>query len=268
MPAIQPARLKIRAAELAERTRNPADFCHAYHEFLDYYADRTYRSGMVGQPPPLMRAYNVPQPVLNAVLKELDPIAVSDRDAVLELVDSLWAEPYLEFRLLAASLLGQVSPIPVESVFVRIQNWVKPSTEERLVAALIVSGLERVRLEQSDCYIRQIETWLKSKESFEVRLGLKAIPPLLEWSEFEDFPLLFRLIAQLMRSTPTPLRPEILAVIEAMAFRSPMETAYFLREMVITGGENPNFAWYLRHSLKIFSLDTQEYLREALQLGK
>jgi len=268
MPAIQPARLKIQAAELAERTSNPADFCHAYHDFLDFYADRTFRSGLVGKPVPLMRAYNVPQPVLNAVLKELDPVAVSDREGALELVDSLWAEPYLEFRLLAASLIGQLSPIPVESVFVRILNWVKPNTEERIVTTLIVSGLERVRLEQSDCYLRQIETWLKSEESFEVRLGLKAIPPLLEWSEFEDFPLLFRLIAQLMRSTPTPLRSEILAVIEALAFRSPMETAYFLQEMVITGGENPNFAWYLRHSLKFFPLDTQDYLREALQLSK
>jgi hypothetical protein len=33
---------------------------------LDYYADRTYRPGIVGEPPPFMRAYHVPPQVVRA----------------------------------------------------------------------------------------------------------------------------------------------------------------------------------------------------------
>lgn len=268
MPAIQPARLKVQAAELAQLAPDAEEFCRAFHAYLDYYADRTYRPGIVGEPPPFMRAYHVPPQVVRAVLKELTEYAASEQDESLALADMLWSEPYLEFRLLAASLIGQVSPNPSESIFGRIHSWTGPSTEERLINALIISGLERVRLERVDRYIEQIEIWLKSKHTFENQLGLKAIPPLLDTRSFEDFPLIFRLLDQVMRSDQPSLRPEILAVIEALAFRSPMETVYFLHQTIITGTDKPNLTWFVRHSLKFFPSDSQKYLQEALRQGK
>ncbi len=268
MPAILPARLKVQSAELAQLAPDAEEFCRAYHAYLDYYADRTYRPGKVGEPAPLMRTYQVPQQVIRAELRELTEFAANEREESLVLADLLWSEPYLEFRLLAASLIGLVSPNPPESIFGRIKSWTGPSTEERLVNALIISGLERVRLECPDSYIGQIETWLKSKHSFDNRLGLKAIPPLLETPSFGDFPLIYRLLDQVMRIAQPSLRTELLAVIQALANRSPKETAFFLHQTMITGVDNPNLAWYLRHSFKFFPPDYQAYLQEALREGK
>ena len=63
--------------------------------------------------------------------------ASNNRDAALEVADALWLEPYLEFRLLAASVVGQVSPMPVSSVIQRVESWAEPSTEDRLINALV-----------------------------------------------------------------------------------------------------------------------------------
>ena len=153
MPAILPARLKVQSADLAQLAPDAEEFCRAFHAYLDYYADRTYRPGKVGEPPPLMRTYQVPQQVVRAVLKELTEFAINEREKSLVLADLLWSEPNLEFRLLAASLIGLVSPNPSESIFGRIHSWIGPSTEERLINALIISGLERMRLERADRYI-------------------------------------------------------------------------------------------------------------------
>jgi hypothetical protein len=267
MPALQPARLKIQASELVQWATDPSNFCLAYHKFLDNYADRTYRPGQVGEPPPLLRAYHVPDPVLRAVVKEMNLFAGSNREAALELADALWMEPYLEFRLLAASALGQISPIPVVSVIQRVENWAVPSTEERLINALVNSGLARLRLEHLSFYQQQMEIWISSDKIQFNRLGLKAIPPLLENDEFEDFPLVFNQLSKAIRGEVKPLKTDILVVIKVLAARSPAETAYFLSQMKNTADQNLNIDWFIRNSRSYFPPDSQKYLREVLLKG-
>ena len=265
MPAIQPAELKIRAAKLAQSSTDPDGFCRELHKFFDSYGDRTFRPGQVGEPRPLIRAYYVPQPVINAILRELVLFAHDEREPALALIDALWSELYLEFRLLAAYLIGQISPIPAKSILERIQSWIHPNTEERLVDAAISHGLERMRSEQSDSYIQQVELWLKSTEKYEQSLGLKAISQLIADREFEDFPMIFALISPIMRSLPTQLRPDILDVIEVLASRSSKETAFFLQNIMQNSGNDPNIAWILRHSLERFPPESQDLLWGALR---
>ncbi len=264
MPALQPARLKIQAAELAQLANEPAIFCHSFHKFLDYYADRTFRSGQVGEPPPLLRAYHVPQPVLRAVEKEMSPFAGDNHDAALELADALWLEDYLEFRLLAASVIGQVSPQPVVSMIQRIEIWAKPNTEEILLKALIKSGMRRLLSEHPDLYLQQIEVWFSSDKIHINRLGLKAIPSLLDSNEFEDYPMLFTQLSKIIRGDVKPLKSEILTAIKILASHSPAETAYFLNQIKKSSGENLDIDWYIRKSRSFFPPDSQKYLREVL----
>lgn len=264
MPAIQLARLKIQATELSSKATNPDDFCRAYHEFLDYYADRTFRPGQVGEPPPLLPAYQVPRPVLREVEKEMSQFASDNHGAALDLADILWGENYLEFKLLATSIIGKVSPIPTRSIFRRIESWGGPDTEERLENALIKAGLDRILLEHPDLYFQKILTWLRSRKLAFNRLGLKAIPPLIESGQFEDFPSLFKLLNRKMRIDGKPLKMDILAAIEALARRSPEETAFFLNQSLKSAGENPNIAWYVRKSLDFFPPNLQQILRETL----
>lgn len=264
MPAIQPGRLKIRAAELTQHVGDPDEFCRAFHSFLDFYADRTFKAGQVGQPHPLMRAYHVPSPVLPAVEKEMKQFSVENRESTLELADALWLESILEFRLLAVTLVGQVSPEPFQAIIMRVELWAKSTSEERLIKAIVKSGLARFLREYPGNYLEQIETWLSSEEKGLNHLGLIAIPPLLESGKFEDYPQIFNYLGKLMRGEMTPLKTEILEIIEVFADLAPEETAYFLVQSKKTAGENASISWYIRKSLRYFPVDSQRYLREVL----
>ena len=124
MPAIHPPRLKIPADELVQNASDPEVFCRAYHQFLDSYADRTFRPGKVGEPPPLLRTYQVPKPVSRAVDKQLGVWAGENRADALNLADVLWLQPILEFRLTAASVIGKIDPLPVIHIFSRVERQI------------------------------------------------------------------------------------------------------------------------------------------------
>lgn len=267
MPAIQPARLKIQAAQLAERFIDPDRFKSGLREILYFYADRAYRPGKAGDPPPLLEAYNVPTPVLRQISKEIAGPISTNRAAALALSDALWSEPVLEFRLLAAFTLGQISVQPLEDILGRVNAWAKPSTERRLIRALIDDGLVSVRTALPEEYLNQVELWLSADQSFYRQLGLQALTPLLSMVEFENLPLVMRLITPLVRAAPPGLRPDLLAVIEIMAARSPKETAFFLRNNLAIKDDNPGTAWLARQSLNYFPADTRTALRTALREG-
>jgi hypothetical protein len=265
MPAIQPARLKIQTARLAEDFSNPDVFVRSFHELLDHYSDRSYRPGQSGEPPPLLKAYNVPPPVLRHVLKELGPAILQDRSGTLDLSKRLWEEPFYEFRNLAISLVGQVTPGPPEDILKLVEAWAIPSTELRLLKALLVTGLARVRREFPQVYLRQVNQWLVSGRIFTQQLGLQALVPLLAEPGFENLPVLFRMLAPLVRSAPTPLRPDLLDIMQKLARRSPKEAAFFLRQNLALKTDNPGTAWLARQSLSSFPPEIQANLRSALR---
>jgi hypothetical protein len=265
MPAIQPARLKIQTARLAENFFSPEVFVRSLHELLDDYSDRTYRPGQAGEPPPLLKAYNVPAPVLRQILKELNPYVFQDRSVALRICELLWQEPIYEFRQLAISLVGQVPPDPPEEIFNLVRGWAVPSTEMRLLSMLFSTGLARVRRERPQVYLRQIQRWLASSLNFTKQLGLQALLPLLAEPGFANLPVLFRMLAPLVRAAPTPLRADLLEIIQRLAQLSPKEAAFFLRQNLTVKTDNPGTAWLARHSLASFPPEIQANLRAVLR---
>jgi hypothetical protein len=265
MPAIHPPRLKIQASELIQSASDPEAFCHAYHDFLDYYADRTYRPGKVGEPPPLLPAYQVPKPVSRVVEKELAGWAAGNREQALALADALWGQAFLEFRTTAAILVGLVEPVPVKQIFSRIENWITPSTEERLVNVLINSGLRRILTEYQDLYFAQIDIWLRSRSEMNNRLGLKACLPLLDRKDFEDYPRLFKRLGKFLRSSEGARKSEALLVLDELTVRAPEETAVFLENALRTTSDNQQVAWFVRKTLPKFQGTSRQNLRQALQ---
>lgn len=265
MPAIQLARLKIQAARLAERFADPAAFVRGLHDLLDAYADRAYRPGREGEPPPLLVSYNTPPPVLRQALVEVEPLAAQDRGAGLALCDALWQQPYYEFRLLAIQLLGKVEPEPEAELLERARAWAVPGTELRLLKALFLHGLARLRQASPERFLGLAQRWLVSEEAFNRHLGLLALQALLSEPEFENIPALFHAITPLVRAAPTPLRPDLQEVIELLARRSPGETAFFLRQNLAMEMDNPGTAWLTRHCLHAFPGEFQASLRAALR---
>jgi hypothetical protein len=268
MPAIQLGRLKIQSAQLAERFNDPAAFCRGFHELLDFYADRAYRPGQAGEPPPLLRSYNVPQPILRQVLKDLIPQAVNDPPAGFGLCDALWQVAYLEFRWMAAALLGQLPPDPPAPILERIEAWATPSTESRLVDALLSFGLARLRAEKPERTQAEIQAWLISTDQFTQQLGLQALPYLLDEPGYDNLPQVYPMITQLVRAAPSTLRPDLLNVLKKLATISPRETAYFLRQNLTIRQDNPGTAWLARNSLASFPPEIQSNLRAAIREAK
>jgi hypothetical protein len=72
------------------------------------------------------------------------------------------------------------------------------------------------------------------------------------------------LITPLCQASPTGLHADLVEVIKALIQRSPVETAYFLRQ-ILAISSNPNTARVVRRLLPEFSPDLQASLRKALQ---
>jgi len=264
MPAIQLARLKIQTAELVTHFDDPTSFVRRLHDLLDFYADRTRKPGQAGEPPPLIKPYNVPRPVLRQVRTDLAPYVAMDKESALVLCDTLWEEPYLEFRLLAIDLLGLIPTDFPDEILARIKSWAVPGTEDRLLNALVNEGLTQVRKGTPERYITQLEEWLTAEEYFSRRIGLKAVSITVSDRDFENLPRLFRLLAPLIRSTPSQLRPDLLDVMRALAMRSPNESAFFLRQNLTVMADDDSTAWLIRNSVRYFPEEGQRSLKTAL----
>lgn len=262
MPAIQPAILRQQSALLAEHFNDPPAYKREFHHLLDFYADRSRRLGQAGTPPPMISAYHVRPPILRAVLKELGPLIDADPDAGLQLCDTLWEEPYLEFRLLAAMMLGQMPTHPPERILQRLKTWILPDLEFYLIEALMQHGLQRLRAEQPQSIVRLIQEWLEQKNPFYKQLGLRALLPLIDHPDFQNMPVFYRLIQPLTIAVPTGLRPDLLDVLKALANRSPQETAFFLQQS-LSMPDSKDTAWLIRQSLKHFPDDLQRSLKAA-----
>ena len=264
MSAIQLARLKKQASQLADMVDQPEAFVHNLHDILDFYADRTHRPGQAGEPPPLLSHYRVPIPVLRQIESEVVFRLDQGTQDHLELLDRMWEEPNFEIRLLAAALLGKISPSPPEAVTERIHAWASSTAEQRLLSVLLVQGMERTRKEAIDVFLQQVDKWLTGSTVLSQQIGLRALLPLITEGNFENIPAVFRLITPFTRELPTPLRPDLLDIIKALARRSPKETAYFLRQNLELPGSTDT-AWVIRQSLRQFTGETRESLHAALR---
>jgi hypothetical protein len=219
MPAIQPARLRQQAVLLAERCADPPTYVRNLHYLMDFYADRARRPGQSGKPGPLITAYNVRPPVLRMILQETLPEALKDPQEGLALCDALWSEPYLEFRLLAAMLLGQLPPIPAETITRRLETWLAPDLEEHLVLALLTYAVINLCLESPQTLVDMIQKWIDNSNSFYQQVGLRALLTLIQDPDFENLPAFYRILQPLVRKAPSVLRPDLLDALAALAHR-------------------------------------------------
>lgn len=261
MPAIQPALLRQQAALLVEHFTDPPAYIRSLRYLLDFYADRARRPGQSGMPDPMISAYKVRPPVLRIILQELAPLAVEEPEKGLALCDALWAEPNLEFRLLAAMPLGQIPTDPPRQIIDRLNTWLAPDLEFHLIEALMDHALERLRQEHPASMIRLIQEWLESSKPLYQQLGLRALLPLIENTQFENIPVFFRLVQPLSCNVPLGLKPDVLDVLTALVHRSPQETAYFLRQ-TLSFPEASDTAWLIRQLMDEFPQDQQDMLRD------
>jgi hypothetical protein len=264
MPAIQLARLRQSSAQLIQLFEQPKGFVRNLHSLLNDYANRTHRPGQSGEPAPLLESYNVPKPVIRQILTDTRPLAVENSEAALNLCDELWNESYFEFRFLAAAILGQITPDPPEPVLERVIRWSDQISDVQLMEVLFDRGLNRIKLEKPEYLIDQIDRWLDDPNTAVKKIGLQALIPLVRSANFENLPIFFRYITPLVRELPSALRIDMRDVVMELSIRSPVETAYFLRQL-ISLSSSANAAWLARQNLRHFPPDVQKSLRNLLR---
>ena len=87
---------------------------------------------------------------------------------------------------------------------------------------------------------------------------------LLSQSDFENLPIIYRLLGPQLENAHSETRPYILDALKPLAERSPQETAHFLRQSLARANQRTT-NWLLRRSLEFFPQDTQANLRAALK---
>lgn len=231
MPAIDIARLKTQAAVLVEKFDQPAVFIKEFHGILDLYADRTLRKGLVAAPISVIPAYRAPQAVLRQIEMELGPLASAFPEQTMGLTDALWKDGYLETRLLAAALLGRIHP-GTALLCERITAWVSRTRDQQLRQALVNVSLARVRQETPTVFLELMRGWFDPDNSKMWINAIHAIIPLLEDPTYENLPPIYNLLSPVIKNFPALLQNELAELINALYAASPVETTYFLRQVI------------------------------------
>jgi hypothetical protein len=263
MPAIQLARLKIQAAQLADLYSQPALFVRRLLELFDFYADRTYRAGQAGVRIPQIAYFHIPKPVMRQLEQELTQICASHPQEAITLADELWKAVFLETRRLAIHILCQVDPIPPEPILARLRSWAQPAEEPQLLDALLASGRTCLQKNRPDLWLNLLQNWLNDEQPLLQAMGLRALISLVNDLQFKNLPFVFTLLMPVIRSHHRDLQPEVINLVAALADRTPVETAYFIHQALQKGREPP-LVRVVRRCLPCFPADQQAFLRQSL----
>jgi hypothetical protein len=201
---------------------------------------------------------------MRQVWYELSKTTRPHPNAALHLSDALWAEPNVDLQLLGARLLGQLPLVPPEPVVDRLQSWVHSDPDKRLLDGLLEFGLIRFQNDAPEQLLELISSWLSSNDLPAQHAGLRALLPLSSDPASPHLPVIFHLVTPYTRIAPSRLRPDIVAVLAALARCSPSETAYLLRQNLTTP-DNPDTPWLIRQVLDEFPADTRAGLRAAMK---
>jgi hypothetical protein len=267
MPAAELSRLRAQINRLIEKFADPAGFRLALRDLLEQYANLAYRPGQVVQPQTLLPSYRIVPLVMQQLNLELGKTCQEQPEQALNVVEALWRDPYLEPRLLAATLLGAVPPSYGAAVIQKLRAWAVPGENFRMLDALFHNSTTGLRRSSPQLLLSLCEEWLNSSQPAIQALGIRALLPMIEDPAYENLPPVFRLLSSLVQSAPTALHNELQVALEALARRTPIETAFFLRQ-ALNMAPGVGTARLIRRCLSLFGPEQQASLRAALRAAK
>jgi DNA alkylation repair enzyme len=263
MPAIDLSRLRKQASRLADFFFVPDEFIRHLREMLDFYVDHTMRKLPAIAPSSNMLSYHISPAILKQIEQEIHRNANEYPDAALELADRLWDEGYLETRLLAAFLLGQIPP-QEERLLARLTAWTQQIYDPGLRAQLLDYGLGRMRKEAPDQFLELIAQWLRPERTRLWSNGLQAAISAVSDTSFVNHPPLLKVLEPIMAAAPVKLQNEIEEFVLALYKASPTETLYFLRQ-VLTNSTDPMTAITFRRIASSFPNELKDGIREFIR---
>ncbi len=230
---------------------------------LESYVDHTKRKQQAIAPSANMPSYHISPVILKQIEQEIHHNASEYPDAALALADRLWDEGYLEMRVLAAYLLGQIPP-QEERLLTRLTAWTQQVYDPSLRAQLLDHGLGRMRKETPDQFLELIAQWLQPERTRWWSNGLQAAISAISDSSFVNHPPLLKVLEPIMEAAPAKLQNEIEEFVFVLYKVSPTETLYFLRQ-VLTNSNDPMTAITFRRIASSFPNELKEGIREFIR---
>jgi hypothetical protein len=264
MPAFQLARLKSQISDLIWQFTRPVEFQRALADLFEFYANRVFRPGQAAPNALLIPAYHIPQMVLHQLELELRHQVEENPGAALALADQLWQDTYLEPRQVAILVLGMTPLAPVDAVLYRLKTWCTPELAIILKEPLLEQGTTRLRREKMDIWLGQIREWLNDLSLPIQGLGVQALLPVAQDRENENLPVIYNLISPVLQIAPPVLHADLLEVLRVLSKRSPVETGYFLRQ-VLSLSDAPTLGRLVRRLMPELPPEVQAGLRGPLQ---
>jgi hypothetical protein len=264
MPAVQLLRLKVQVDELVWKFTRPAEFVRGLNDVLDGYAEHAYRPGQNVAGRSLIPSYRTPALVMKHIQQQVIRPLGENPTAGLALADALWQDEYLEVRLLGVFLLGLAPLEPLQPVLGRLLAWARPTEDRTIQQALFSQGCAGLRRSLPERWLEIIQEWLVTQEVSTRRMGLRALAALAAEGEFENLPALFAMLSPMTPVASGEVQVELEQALLALAKRSPVETGFFLRQ-VVSGAARQEAVQLIRRLVPAFPPEQQESLREALR---
>jgi hypothetical protein len=264
MPAAELSRLRVQINGLIAKFDDPTGLRNALRDMLEMYANRAYRAGQAVQAKSILPNYRVPPLVIRQLELELSKTCQEQPEAALNAVEALWHDAYLEPRLLATVLLGAIPFSYAEEVARKLCDWAQQEENSRMLDMLFENGTAGLRRSAPQILLAQVEEWISSPHAQTQALGVRALVPLIKDPSFENLPPVYRMLGPLVQHMSNLLQTDLRIAVEALARKSPTETAYFLRQ-ALSISSAPGTARLIRQSMAAFSPAQQASLRAALQ---
>lgn len=266
MSAVNLPRLRIQSAKLTGLFDDPAEFLRKLHDHFENYADRTIRPSAITSPILVLPSFRVPIAVIRQLEIDLGTKARNDPDQAIALADKLWEDEYFESRSLAAYLLGQIPPTD-ERYLTRLNSWVAETREPRINKILLSTSMTKLRKEQPELYLNEIERWSHPVEKKMWKNAIIALLPLIKDKNFHNLPAIYKIVSPIIESAPATMQENISVLICALYASSPTETTFFMKQL-LTLSTLPHTLTNIRRIFPSLPVPLQKDLREIVRVPK
>lgn len=264
MPAFDLLKFDQKISVLQRAFSRPTDFLSTLKALFERYGLPSHRTGNVVKDVP-EPAYHVSELILRQIKLALLSLIGENQGVVLRLADVLWQDRYYEVRMLGAYLVGKAPLEPSSAIVDFLKKSIIATNEPDMQVLLLTRGSERIRREESVYWLETLEEWLHQPREMDARIGLRSLLSIVEDHSFENIPPVFRMVEPFLLDVSREQESVLRLLIAALARRTPIETAYFLQE-IIPYFENERSLSLVRSCLEYFEGENKLIVRDSLRL--
>lgn len=262
MSLVQLSRLKSQLNALAAHFNDPKVFQDSLTSLFLMYENKESTTNIWLRKSSQLILYNVPESVMSELESRIAVLSRMMPESALVNADNLWEMPFYESKKTAITMVSNLEDTYQKEFFRRVQLWLSVNLKEVFIKDLLAAVEEKPVILLSKQWLYLIKTWLESKDTNVIKLGLQALNKTLS-HKYQNLPAIFSLLTPLVRNPQLVLQKELIGAIQALILLSEAETASFLM-MVGELYPNDDVLMFLRKCLPLFDNYFQSEVRNAL----